>query len=81
MADSVKVTAPRGVTGNLLSSHSSQEGEAADAPFGHELVRLAERLGHAGLTNALGGELTAHTAPKDVATGPGRHGRSNTQPG
>ncbi len=43
MTDSVKVTAPRGVTGNLLSSHSSQEGEVVDAPFGHALVRLAER--------------------------------------
>lgn len=32
-----------GTTGNLLSSDVSKETRVADAPFGHELVRLGER--------------------------------------
>src|SRR3984957_8326455 len=43
MTSSSTQSATPGTTGNLLSSDVSKEIRVADAPFGHELVRLGER--------------------------------------
>ena len=42
-AQSATPSVTGGTTGNLLSSDVSQETRVADAPFGHELIRLGER--------------------------------------
>lgn len=43
MPEGSGANAPKGVTGNLLSSHAPEGTRIAEAPFGQALVRLAER--------------------------------------
>jgi transketolase len=42
MTEGENGNAPRGITGNLLSSPASPESQVVEAPFGQALVRLAE---------------------------------------